>query len=152
MLPRNFSWVERSVIAGSGRPESETELQAVRAEGIRAIISLTSSPLNPDIITRLGFEYLHEHVSSAPTSELYRIMKFIKTQKTRSNPVLVHCGEGVGRTGTVLAAYLVYVGSHADDAIRKVREERQGSIKTMEQENIIREFEKIVSRHDYHTS
>ena len=147
MLPRNFSWLEHPVIAGCGRPETETELQAAKNEGIRAIISLTSTPLPTDTITHLGFTYLHEHFSNAPTSEqLNRIIKFIKNQKMKSNPILVHCGEGIGRTGTVLAAYLVYCGNRADDAIRKVREKQPGSIQTKEQENAIHEFERSVSR------
>jgi protein-tyrosine phosphatase len=33
----------------------------------------------------------------------------------------------------------------ADDAIRVVREKRSGSVQTVEQENIVREFEKVVS-------
>ena len=146
MLPRKFSWLEQPIIAGCGRPETETELQAAKNEGIRAIVSLTSTPLPTDAITKLGFIYLHEHVSNAPTIEqLNRILKFIENQKMKSNPVLVHCGEGIGRTGTVLAAYLVYGGSRADDAIRKVREKQPGSIQTMEQENVIHEFERAVS-------
>ncbi len=147
MLPRNFSWLEQPIIAGCGRPETETELQAAKNEGIRAIVSLTSSPLPADIVTKLGFTYIHEHVSNAPTIEqLNRILKFIENQKMKSNPVLVHCGEGIGRTGTVLAAYLVYRGSRADDAIRKVREKQPGSIQTMEQENVIHQLERVISR------
>jgi atypical dual specificity phosphatase len=137
--------LERSCLAGCGRPETEVELQAVKDEGIRAIVTLTSSPLTPEVIGRLGFTYLHEHMSNSPTAEqLSKIVQFIESQRAVSAPVLVHCAEGIGRTGTVLAAYLVYHGSRADDAIRMVREKRSGSIQTLEQENAIREFERIV--------
>ncbi len=145
MLPRNFSWIDPSVLAGCGRPESVTELEAAKREGIEAIVSLTSTPLNPGIIRRLGFAYLHSPLTTMPsTQQLAQIAQFIKSQKSQSHPVLVHCGEGKGRTGTALAAYLVYNGMHADEAIQLVREKRPGSIQTAEQEVAIREFEKVV--------
>ena len=151
MLPRNFSWIEQAVIAGSGRPDTEIELRSVWGEGVRAILSLTSSPLNKDTVRQVGFDYLHEPIQNAPTLEqLHKIMTFITTQKSQSKPILVHCAEGVGRTGTVLAAYLVHSGSLADDAVRRIREKRPGSIQTPEQERVIHEFEKVVDKNHRH--
>jgi atypical dual specificity phosphatase len=126
---------------------TEAELKAVKEEGVQAIISLTGTPLNPDIVSRIGFEYLHSHISGAPSIEqLDEIVKFVEQMNAQSKSVLVHCGEGKGRTGTVLAAYLVYHGLSADEAIRVVREKRPGSIENLEQENAIREFEKHLKR------
>ena len=54
----------------------------------------------------------------------------------------MHCGEGKGRTGTVLAAYLVFNGIPADEAIRLVRDKRPESVQNLPgQENVIRKFE-----------
>jgi hypothetical protein len=48
---------------------------------------------------------------------------------------MVHCAAGMGRTGTVLACYLVkYQKYSAKDAIEKVRTERPGSIQSEVQE------------------
>lgn len=144
-LPRNFTWLEPLVLAGCGRPESVTELEAAKREGVAAVISLTGTPLNPEVIRRLGLAYMHSPLPAIPsTQQLTQITQFIESQKSQSNPVLVHCGEGKGRTGTVLAAYLVYNGTHADEAIQVVREKRPGSIQTAEQETAVREFEKVV--------
>jgi len=144
LVPKNFSWLEPSKLAGSARPESEAELKAVREQGILAIVSLTGTPLIPDVVRRLGFDYLHSHMSGSPTTkQLEELVEFIERENAQSKPVLVHCGEGKGRTGTVLAAYLVKHGLRADDAIRLVREKRPGSIQTIEQENALKEFEKI---------
>jgi atypical dual specificity phosphatase len=142
VLPTNFSWLEKSKVAGCGRPETETELIAAKEQGIRAIVSLTGTPLNPEVVNRLGFEYVHFHISGAPSVEqLDEIIAFIDQKNAESKPVLVHCGEGKGRTGTVLAAYLVSHGYAADEAIRIVRAKRPGSIQTAEQEDVIRELE-----------
>jgi len=146
-LPRNFSWLESSILAGCGRPENVVELEAAKTEGVEAIVSLTSTPLNPRIISRLGFTYMHSPLPAMPSiMQLNQIVQFIESQKSQSHPVLIHCGEGLGRTGTVLAAYLVYNGMHANEAIQFVREKRPGSIQSAEQENAIHEFEKAVIR------
>ena len=147
VLPRNFSWLERAKVAGCARPESEAELNAVKAQGVQAIVSLTGTPLNPEIVSELGFDYLHSHISGAPTiQQLDEIVKLIEAKNAQSKPVLVHCAEGRGRTGTVLAAYLVYHGLKADDAIQVVRQKRPGSIESPEQENAIHEFERFLKR------
>jgi atypical dual specificity phosphatase len=144
-LPRNFGWLEHSKIAGCGRPESADQLKALKEEGIRAIVSLTGTPLDPEAVSQLGFEYLHAHMSGAPTIEqLQQVLRFVEQENAESKPVLVHCGEGIGRTGTVLAAYLISHNSEAREAIRKIREGRPGSIQTPEQEKVLREFEKFV--------
>jgi atypical dual specificity phosphatase len=152
-LPKNISWLEKSKIAGCARPETETELKAAKEQGVQAIISLTGTPLNPEVVNRQGFEYLHSHVSGAPSVEqLDEIIKFIEKKNAQSKPVLVHCGEGKGRTGTVLAAYLVHHGLSADEAIRTVRQKRPGSIENLEQENAIHEFEKHLKKRQHSVS
>jgi atypical dual specificity phosphatase len=58
------------------------------------------------------------------------------------NPVGVHCTAGLGRSGTMAAAYLVAEGASADEAIATVRQLRPGSIETSAQEDAVRLFEK----------
>ena len=52
----------------------------------------------------------------------------------------VHCGAGLGRSGTLIAAYLVSQGAAPDDAMAQVRSARPGSIETLEQEAAVHEF------------
>jgi len=140
--------LEQRRVAGSARPVSKSELAWLKREGIAAIVSLTGTPLNPEALREQGFDYLHAHISGAPsTDQLRHITEFIQKQNSKTRSVLVHCGEGMGRTGTVLAAYLVYHGSSADEAIRLIREKRPGSIQTPEQENAVRAFEVALRTH-----
>lgn len=54
--------------------------------------------------------------------------------------VAVHCGAGLGRTGTMLACYLVQQGADADTAVEKVRAVRPGSVETAEQYQAVRDY------------
>ena len=54
--------------------------------------------------------------------------------------VLVHCAAGLGRTGMMTATLLVASGLTADDAIRRVRAARPGTIETPAQEAFVRQF------------
>ena len=60
---------------------------------------------------------------------------------------MVHCLAGLGRTGTLLACYLIkYESMSADDAVQKVRKERPGSIQSFSQEELIHRFQTFVRK------
>ena len=75
--------------------------------------------------------------------DLVNTVDFIHKRITSNEPVMVHCLAGLGRTGTILACYLIkYQKMSADKAIQKLRDERPGSIQSFPQEEIIFQFAK----------
>ena len=137
ILPGKLAVMNRPGLYGS----LEDDLGFLRREGVGAIVSLTDTPLAAEAVRRGEFEYLHEPVIdfTAPSPEqLERILDFIARQaEGAGRMVLVHCGAGLGRSGTVVAAYLVRCGWDGRQAIERIRELRPYSIETREQEQAV---------------
>ena len=135
----NFSWVIPLEIAGHGAPVCKEDLYYLKSKGVKALVRMIEphkAKLTHGQIEGLGLADLHEHVSdyTAPTQrQIDTIIDFINNVLAETKPVGVSCGFGLGRTGTILACYLVSRGSPPDEAIDKVRSKRPVSIETIEQ-------------------
>lgn len=144
--PDNFSWIIEEKLAGSAIPTSKEEVDWVKQEGVKSIVTIREKPLEDEWIKDVNYLHVHSNDMGIPEfSDLVNSVDFIHQRIANDEPVMVHCLAGLGRTGTILACYLIkYEDMAADDAIEKVRRERHGSIQSFSQEEIIFRFEKFV--------
>ena len=146
--PTNFSWLINNKLAGSGMPTSSTELQWVIRQGIKSVITMTENPLPESWVQDV--KYLHvptEDFSAPDMGKIDHTIDFIQERIKNGEPTMVHCAAGVGRTGTILACYLIkYHNFSVKDAIDKVRKERPGSIQSESQEIAIGLYHKFLNK------
>jgi len=142
--PDKFSWLIENKLAGSGIPTSIDEVHWMIDQGVKSIVTVREEPLDDDWIKDVNYLHIMSNDMGVPEfDDLVDAVDFIDRKITNSEPVLVHCLAGMGRTGTVLACYLVkYQNMSADEAVQKVREQRPGSIQSYPQEEIIFRFAK----------
>ena len=146
--PDNFSWLIENKLAGSAIPTSNDEVQWAVGQGIKSIITVREEPLDDTWVKNVNYLHVLSNDMGVPEfNDLVYAVDFIHERITNNEPVMVHCLAGLGRTGTILACYLVkYQKMPTDEAIQKVREERPGSIQSYPQEEIIFRFEKFLKR------
>ncbi|MGY0287201.1 MAG: protein-tyrosine phosphatase family protein [Candidatus Methanodesulfokora washburnensis] len=140
--PRNFSWVN-NWLAASAIPDDIRQILWLKERGFEFIISLEE--LDKEIesfIEEVGIKRFYfpvEDFSAPSVDDLMRITDLLL--KLEGRKVLIHCYAGCGRTGTVLAAYMIRKGMSAEEAISYVRSMRPCSIETEEQELSLIYFE-----------
>ena len=142
--PDKFSWLIETKLAGSGIPTSINEVQWVIEQGVKSIVTVREERLDDEWVKEVKYLHITSNDMGVPEFvDLGSAVDFIHRRITNNEPVMVHCLAGMGRTGTLLACYLVkYQKMSADDAIRKVREETPGTIQSYPQEEIIFQLEK----------
>lgn len=78
---------------------------------------------------------------AAPTLEqITEFVNFAREMIKQRRPVTVCCGAGIGRTGTMLAAYLVRECKSPEDALKEIQEKRGAGVESYSQRAAIFEY------------
>ena len=141
--PTGFVWVEKGRLAGSGYPASRSQVEWLTKVGINSILTLTVHPLpseyTKDLDVVLGHVPMGDH-QPPDQAALGRAVEFVEGQMRSGRTVLVHCLAGEGRTGCVLAAYLIKARNvGADEALSVLRKAKPEFVERR-QEKAVRDF------------
>jgi atypical dual specificity phosphatase len=144
-MPMPFIHLDRRMNPGSPLTASTDDLPALHAAGVRAVVCLLNIPTDARVYESAGFVFLCLPIpdGGAPTMEqTSEFVRFVRGQRAADHPVAVHCEAGIGRTGTMLAVYLISEGSSAEAAIRRIRGAEPAAVETPRQIQFLEYYER----------
>ena len=143
--------VQPEALNGPWARDLQQDLLAIHTWGAAALVNLLEDTEMHELqVPHLGeaveksMAYFHLPIRDAdiPGPDFERSWNMVGAELRRrllaGEKILIHCKGGLGRTGLVAARLLVELGLDPEDAIRRVRKARPGSIETTAQEDYVR--------------
>lgn len=126
--PRNFLWLRKGELAGTPRPglliELEYDLAALQRVGITVLVSLTTKPVEAEALAEFDIKGIAFPIKDMGVPTIDAAMTFceqIAELLAQGEAIAMHCKAGMGRTGTMLVAQLIWEGETALDALNVAR-------------------------------
>jgi protein-tyrosine phosphatase len=108
---QNFRVVDATLMRGAA--PTEQGYRALAANGVKTIVDLRAEPDLDDheaLLDELGIERIAIPMRDGQSPTPAQVASFMDVVEDPVGKVFVHCGAGVGRTGTMVASYMVETG------------------------------------------
>jgi atypical dual specificity phosphatase len=146
--PNGFHWLVPGKLAGCPMPgvvfAFDHDLALLRGMGITVLVNLTEREMAAELLTPHGLRSYHLGIpdrGAPPLLWAKLLLAKIEVMLREGEVVAVHCLAGLGRTGMVLAAWLIRDGLTADEALRRLRTIEPGFVQSQEQEDLLHALE-----------
>ena len=117
----NFTAVDDHLWRGAA--PSKAGYESLAANGVTTVVDLRAEEgikVDEEALGALGIERIHMPLRDGQAPSTAMVDRFLEIARESKGRVYVHCGAGVGRTGTMAAAYLVDRGdASALQAVRR---------------------------------
>ena len=117
---RNFRQVNDHVWRGAA--PSAQGYRSLAAAGVTTIVDLRAEEdlhIDGALLAELGITRIPLPIRDGQAPPADKVHQFLQAVKDSPGRVFVHCGAGVGRTGSMVAAYLVATGQASPTAALK---------------------------------
>jgi atypical dual specificity phosphatase len=148
--PTGFAWLIPGQLAGTPWPglvhPADYDLSLLQGVGVTRLVSLTDRPFDARRAAACGMAVSHEAIADMqpPTDDqALRLCRCLDEWLGRAEVVALHCRAGLGRTGTLLAAYWIWRhGGRLDggQALREVRQRHPGWVQSASQVEFLNRF------------
>jgi len=145
--PRNFLWLRKGELAGTPRPglliDLDYDLTALQRVGTTVLVSLTTRPVEVATLANYGIKGIAFPIKDmgVPTIEAaMALCEQIGELIEQGEAVAMHCKAGMGRTGTMLVAQLIWEGKTALDALESARRIEPRWVQSEAQVTFLQEF------------
>lgn len=138
-----FIHPERRMNGGGTLEVYADDLLTLHNAGIGAVVSLLNLPSDESVYREAGFSFICLPVpdGGAPTFEqASNFVRFVAVERAKNQAVAVHCEAGLGRTGTMLAAFLIATGKTAAEAIQMIRAVEKSAVETERQIHFLEKY------------
>ena len=146
--PTNFTWLVRGRLGGSPCPglndSFASDAEALKRVGITLVVTLTKEWEPPtELFAEFGLKNIFVPIPDmgAPTiAQAEGACKLVEDALSAGETVLFHCRAGRGRTGTLLAALLIWFNPDFDTAISRIKATNRYWIESAEQMKFLAQF------------
>ncbi len=147
--PNGFRWIVPNRLAGCPEPgvshAIDYDMSLLRGIGVTHLLTLTETDLDQEALARNGLKNLHISIfdREAPSiRQAYMVVYRMQAILNQGGVLAVHCRAGIGRTGTMLAAWLIREGGlTAAGAIQRLRKINPAYVQSELQEIFLYDFE-----------
>ena len=125
MFGYKLRWITKEIAVGAA-PSSNSALNTIKRSGVEVILNLCAECGNLHEVERAaGFIVYWLPVSDAYTPELDELdyaLEWLNGHVESGKKALVHCRFGVGRSGTIIAAYLLKRGFGLEHVLETMKQ------------------------------